>query len=154
LKLGLKAALWKQKNILPQTSLIINFEFPGIASKSFKAQHIAPAFLLAMQNEVTPQFGLSYNIGYEWDGFSTSPALLYSLSSGFELGKRWEAFLEAFGFSQKNSVSQMYTDAGLGFYLNNNAKLDGYLGFGVSEQSINSFFGIGFSIRFNTRRIK
>src|SRR5258706_12611892 len=51
--IGLRTALWEEKNILPKTSLIIRAGIPGLVSKNFKPDHLTSLALLAMENTVT-----------------------------------------------------------------------------------------------------
>jgi hypothetical protein len=146
MRIGFRTALWEEKKWIPKTSLLVHFGIPGIASSNFKAQHVAPSFLLAMENTITDKIGIGYNFGVEWDGFSNDPVWIYSVSAGFSLGKRWETFLEIFAFGQEE-IFENYLDTGLGFYLNNNMKLDAYVGVGVNDAVLNNFFGVGFSFR-------
>ena len=148
-RIGFRTALWEEKKLIPKTSLLVHFGLPVLATKSFKATHIAPSFLLAMQNSLTEHIALSYNVGAEWDGFSSTPYWLYSLSSGYELGKNCEAFFEIFGVTQKNELAQNSIDAGFGFYISNDVKLDASAGIGISNAAADYFFGIGFSFRFH-----
>lgn len=148
-KIGFRTALWEEKKWIPKTSILVHFGLPGLASKNFKAQHVAPSFLLAMQNTLSEKIGIGYNVGAEWDGFSSTPVWIYSLSTGFDLGKKWEGFVEVFGFAQKNELVQNYFDSGLGFYINDNIKLDASVGFGITEAASNNFFGLGVSFRFH-----
>jgi hypothetical protein len=146
MRIGFRTALWEEKKWIPKTSLLVHFGIPGIASKDFKAQHVAPSFLLAMENTLSDKIDIGYNLGLEWDGFSNDPIWIYSVSAGFALGKRWETFLEMFAFGEERTL-ETYFDTGLGFYLNNNIKLDAYLGMGINAAVVNNFFGVGFSFR-------
>jgi hypothetical protein len=107
-----------------------------------------------MQNDITNNLGLGYNIGYEWDGFSTIPVFIYSVSVGLAITDKLEAFVEGFGSTQKHEPGQIYVDGGVGFYLSPNLKLDTYFGVGISDASINNFFGAGVSFRLNTKKTK
>ena len=147
IRFGFRTALWEEKKLIPKTSLLVHFGIPVLATKNFKAKHVAPSFLLAMQNSLTEHIALSYNVGAEWDGFSSIPYWLYSLSSGYDLGKRWDAFFEIFGVAQKNELAQNSLDAGLGFYISNNVKIDASAGIGITDAAVDYFFGIGFSFR-------
>ena len=149
IRVGFKTALWEEKNLIPKTSLLVHFGIPALATKNFKTTHVAPSILLAMQNTVTAHITVSYNAGLEWDGFNSTPSWLYSLSSGYDLGKKWEAFFEIFGVVQKSELAQNSLDAGFGFYVNNNVKLDAAAGVGISHSAADYFFGIGISLRFH-----
>jgi len=147
--IGFRTALWEQKKIIPKTSVIVRAGFPFLASKDFKPEHVQSVVLLTMENEITDKISFGYNVGPAWDGFDTTPGWFYSFSSQFDLGKRWDSFLEVFGSAQKNAMPQNVIDAGLGFYINSDLKLDGYFGFGITNDSPKNLFGVGFSFRFH-----
>jgi len=146
---GLRTSLCDEKTILPKTSLIVRVGIPPLSSKSFTPDHLVPSFLLAMEKTLGKHAGLSSNIGTAWDGFSSTPAWLYSLSSDYDLGKKFDTFFEIFGSAVKNKLPQNGTDAGLGFYISNDVKLDASAGVGITEAALNSFFGVGISFRFH-----
>lgn len=150
--IGFRTALWEEKKILPKTSLLMNFAIPGLASKPFKADHIAPTIRLAMQNSLTENIGISYNIGAQWDGFSTTPGWLYTLSNGFDVGKKWYVYIEEFGVVQKNEPAQNSMDTGVSYLLNKNTKLDISCGIGFSENVPKNYFAIGGSFRFKAKK--
>jgi hypothetical protein len=145
--LGFRAALWEEKMIIPKTSLIVRAGFPFLASKAFRPDHAQAVVLLAMENTITDKIGLGYNVGAAWDGFNSTPSWFYSLSSQFDLGEKWVFFLELFGSAQKNALAQNSIDTGLGFYINNDVKLDGYVGVGITDEAPKNFFGVGISFR-------
>jgi hypothetical protein len=148
-RIGFRTSLWEQKNVLPKTSFLVHFGIPGFASQGFRARHVAPSFLLAMENDLTDKIDVGYNLGAEWDGSSSRPAWIWSVSFGVSLGSKFDAFLEPFGSAQKNEPAQNYVDAGLGFYLNSNMKFDVSAGLGISDASLKSFYSAGFSFRFH-----
>jgi len=140
--------LWKEKKMLPQTAFLFHVGLPFMASKVFRADHLAPSFRFAMQNSLTKNIGLGYNIGAEWDGFSSTPAWLYTLSTGFNLGEKWYAYTEVFGFIQKNEKPQHNLDGGFGYYISNDVKIDLSGGFGISQAAPKSYIATGVSFRF------
>lgn len=148
-RIGFRTALWEEKKIIPRTSVLVHFGIPGIASKNFKAIHIAPSILLAMENDLSAHAGIGYNIGLEWDGFTNKPVWIYSATGGVDLGKKFDLFLEFFGFAKQNELANNNIDGGLGFYASDNVKLDAYVGAGITENSLTNFFGVGVSFRFH-----
>jgi Putative MetA-pathway of phenol degradation len=149
-EIGFKAELWEQKKWIPKTSFIAGVGLPTIASKVFRANHIAPSFRFTMQNSLAKNIALGYNIGAEWDGFSSTPTWIYTFAPGFELGEKWYAYIEAFGFIQKNELPQHSIDGGLAYYINNNIKIDISSGFGLTKATPKNYVAIGFSFRFKT----
>jgi hypothetical protein len=152
MELGFRVGLWEQKKILPKTSVIVRTGFPITASKDFRTDHLPGLILLAMENAFTEHIDVGYNVGTIWDGDSPNPLLFYSVSFGFDLGKRWDVFVEGFGVNQKDNTAVNSLDAGVGFYINDNMKLDAYYGNRVSLAADRNFFGIGYSFRLNTSK--
>jgi len=148
LQIGFKAALFKGKKIIPKTSLITHFAIPVFATKQFKADHIAPSVVLVMQNEISKHIDVGYNLGAEWDGFSTAPEWVYTLSLGFDISKNWAGYIETFGFAKNKEAAKTSFDGGLCYFVSNNVKLDAYAGVGISKHADDSFYGVGISFRF------
>ena len=147
-EIGFKAALWEEKKLLPKTSFIAHLGIPALASESFKTDHLIPSFRLTFQNSITDNIGIGYNIGAEWDGYTSTPAWLYTFSPGFNLGKKWYAYIEAFGFIRKNDTPQHNIDGGIAYYISNDVKIDVSAGFGISSSAPENYIAIGGSFRF------
>ncbi|MGN6211223.1 transporter [Parafilimonas sp.] len=148
LQIGFKTALFEGKNIIPRTSFITHIALPFLATQEFKAQYIAPSFVLVMDNDITNTMDIGYNFGAAWDGFSTTPEWIYTVSFGFDMSKKFSGYIETFGALKKNEPAKHSIDGGLCYYISNDVKLDAYAGSGVSKHADNSFFGIGISFRF------
>jgi hypothetical protein len=154
LQIGGKVAFWEEKGLLPKTSLLFHIAPSRLGSKKFHTSKWAPDLVLAFQNSLSKTVGLGYNIGTEWDGESDTPYLLYSLSSGFNIGKKWYSYIEIFGAARKSELPQNNFDAGLAYYFSDNTKIDISSGFGLSNAAPDWYCAIGFSLRFNTSKRK
>jgi Putative MetA-pathway of phenol degradation len=149
-EIGAKVFISEEKKAMPKTSLIFHFALPKFSSKSFQSNKVAPNFRFVMQNTLSKTVGLGYNIGAEWDGFTNTPTWIYTFAPGFTLSEKWYGYIEAFGFINKNESPQHSIDGGLGYFLNDNIKLDVSSGFGISEAAPNWYFSLGGSVRFKT----
>jgi hypothetical protein len=150
--IGFKTALWEEKKILPKTSLIVHLGIPALAAESFKTDHLIPSFRFTLQNSITDNIAISYNLGAEWDGYTSTPTWLYTFSPGFDLGKKWYAYIEAFGFIRENETAQHNLDAGIAYYINKDVKVDISGGFGLSATAPRNYLAIGFSFRVKTKK--
>ncbi len=149
-EIGAKVFISEEKKAMPKTSLIFHFALPKFASKSFQSNKVAPNFRFVMQNTLSKTVGLGYNIGAEWDGFTNTPTWIYTFAPGFTISEKWYGYIEAFGFINKSESPQHSIDGGLGYFLNDNIKLDVSSGFGISEAAPNWYFSLGGSLRFKT----
>ena len=147
-QLGGKVSLWEEKGFLPKTSLIFHLAIPKLASKKFQNDKVAPNFRFTMQHTLSDNIGLGYNVGAEWDGFSSTPYWIYTIAPGFNLGKNWYAYIEAYGAVRKAEQPQHGIDGGIACYINDNLKLDISGGFNIINSP--NYVALGGSFRFNT----
>lgn len=151
-EIGFKLAFWEEKKLLPKTSLIVHLGIPALSSKSFKPDHLIPSFRFTMQNSITENIAIGYNLGAEWDGYTSIPTWLYTFAPGFNLGEKWYAYIETFGFIRNNEPPQHNLDAGIAYYISNDVKIDISGGMGISETAPKNYFAVGFSFRVKTNR--
>jgi hypothetical protein len=150
-EVGFKIRLWEEKKLLPNASFIFHLGLPGVASKAFRADHLAPSFRLVLQKNLTDFVAIGSNIGVAWDGFTNTPVWLYTFSPGFTIEEKWYAYIEAFGFIQKNELPQHNIDGGIAYYISNDVKIDVSSGFGISKASPKNYVALGLSFRVNTK---
>ncbi|MEO6611773.1 MAG: transporter [Chitinophagaceae bacterium] len=154
LVIGFKAALWEEKKLRPKTSLIAHLGIPVLGSPAFRPDHLFPSFRFTFQNSLAEHIAIGYNLGAEWDGYTGTPAWIYTLAPGFELGEKWYAYVEAFGFIRKNESPEHNLDAGLAYFINPDLKIDISGGVGISESAPKNYIAVGLSFRVNTRKVK
>ncbi len=137
--------LFEEKGLLPKTSIIAHVGLPFLASKQFHAEPASYIARLAMQNSISNNVSLGYNIGVEKEGqYATS--FFYTIAPGFSIGEKWYAYVEAFG-SFADGGSEHNLDAGIAYCISNNTKLDLSSGFGLGNASLKNYVALGFSFR-------
>lgn len=146
IKTGVKMALFEEKGILPKTSLITNVCLPFTSTQYDKAQNIFPSFRFTFQNSLTENVGLGYNFGAEWDGYNRTPAWVYTFSPNFNIGKKWYAYIEAFGSLYYKDWAHAL-DGGMAYYVSNDTKLDLSGGIGLGNNPMKNYLALGFSFR-------
>jgi len=151
LQFGGKLALTEENRWLPKTSLIFHVVPGRFGSRKFHTLKWAPNFRLTMQHTFSETVGFGYNIGAEWDGESGTPYWVYTIAPGFNIGKKWYTYIEFFGAIRKNEPPQHSADGGIACYFSDNSKLDFSGGLGLSKESFDYYFAIGYSFRLNTR---
>lgn len=150
-QLGGKLSICEEKKWLPKTSLIFHFALPKLAAKNFRVKKVAPNFRFTLQNSLTETIGLGYNLGAEWDGFSSNPTWIYTFAPGFNISPKWYGYVEAFGFIAKGENAQHSVDGGIAWYATNNLKFDLSGGVGISAAAPDSYGSLGVSWRFKAR---
>jgi Putative MetA-pathway of phenol degradation len=147
-EIGGKISLWEEKKLLPKTSLIFHAAFPKLASKTYNADKLAPNFRFTMQNTLSKNIALGYNLGAEWDGFTNTATWIYTFAPGFNLSEKWYAYIEAFGFITKGEAPQHSLDAGIAYFITDNLKFDLSGGPGISKNAPQRYIALGASFRF------
>jgi Putative MetA-pathway of phenol degradation len=148
-ELGAKFNFLQEKGIRPKTSFIAHYYFNHLRT-IFHDTLDGGDFRFAMLHTFSRTIMLRYNIGMEWKHFKYHPYYVYSFSPGFNIGERWFAYIEAFGYLWKGYPPINSLDAGLAFYINDNLKIDASAGLGLSKRAYDHFYAVGVSFRFRT----
>lgn len=144
---GFKVKLTDEKGIIPKTSFIGHISLPNAASKEFKTEFFAPEFRFVMQHTLSKKMSFSYNIGAEWDGFSSEPTFIYTAATGYSLTENLGSYIELFGFIPQNQKSYHSFDGGITYLINHNFMLDLSSGIGISKNAPKNYIALGFSFR-------
>jgi hypothetical protein len=104
--------------------------------------------VLSFQNTISKNIDIGYNIGPTWNGQSKTPFWNYSTSLGYDLSERWSAFTEWFGAIKHGEKAGNLVDAGFGYFINDNIKIDLSFGAGLSKSAVDWFAGTGIAFRF------
>jgi hypothetical protein len=150
-EIGAKIALWQQSKWIPKTSFLFHFAIPDFASRSNNIDLIAPNFRFTMQNSITKNFGIGYNLGAEWNGEDSKPGYIYTLSPGLNFAAKWYGYIEAFGIIKKDESPQHSFDGGIAYNLTNDLKFDISSAFGITKAAPDWYLAIGISKRFRTK---
>ena len=144
---GFKVKLTEEKGIIPKTSFIAHIGLPNAASTRYKTDYFAPEFRFAMQHTLAEKFSLSYNLGSEWDGFSTEPTFLYTLTTGYAITPKIGSYIELFGFAPQNDKTNHNLDGGVTYLINNNFMVDLSSSIGITDNAPDLYIAFGFSFR-------
>lgn len=145
--IGFKTNIAKEKGGIPNTSFIGHLTLPNVASCENKSSFYATSFRFTMQHTLTPKLSLAYNLGAEWDGETPAPTFIYTLTTGFSIGKKTGSFIEIYGFAPQHDAADHRLDGGFTFLLTDNILFDIAAGIGLSNNSPPFFLGTGFSFR-------
>jgi hypothetical protein len=155
LQLGLKVNLVKAKGIIPQISFIVHTGFNKLASEFARgSSFFAPNFRFTLQNSITENFAIGYNIGAEWENTSEKPVWVYTFAPGYNISDKWYAYIELFGGFTKNEKPEHNFDAGIAYNINDNLKADASAGVGLSKNAPDNYVSVGISWRFKIKKQK
>jgi hypothetical protein len=143
LTLSVKQRLVKQKNALPEITLVGYIRNEKIASKKFSGNETTYSMLLAFQNDITDNFSIGYNIGTT----SFKDDASFTTSFGYSVSKHFTVFAEYFGRYNKFNAADHNMDIGLLYAVKENLQLD--IAFGSSLQNNEArYITTGISYRF------
>lgn len=97
---------------------------------------------------------IGYNLGAEWDGFTNTPAWIYTFAPGFKIGESWYGYIEAFGSVMKNEKSQHSVDAGIAWYASDDVKIDFSGGKALNNYVQPWYMAVGISARLQVSKKK
>jgi hypothetical protein len=148
--IGVKQKICDERGIVPKTSVISQVSIPDLASAGLKTVHLGPEVRLLMQNTISKNIDLSYNMGVQWDGEDTRPQYNYTFSPSFDIDKMLKAYIESYGFIKVGRHPENWIDGGFMLLLSNDVQLDIAGGYEISNHTGNkhgTFESIGFSFR-------
>ncbi len=145
INIGAKFHLFEQDGLVPQAGLIASVAFP-FGNKIFIEDEIIPGILFAAAHTITDWFSVSYNLAARYRDNQNS-FYRYSLALGFQPIKKIGIFGEIFGLVNKNNSPHHVIDFGMTYLVIPNLQLDTSYGFGVTDNTVDSFFNFGLSWR-------
>ncbi|WP_367772953.1 transporter [Flavobacterium sp. WC2421] len=146
--IGFKTKLMNEKGIIPTTSFIGHITIPRLASAPYKQKYYTPEFRFTMQHTISDKQVLSYNLGAEWNGETTEPTFVYTLTTGYSITEKLGGYVELYGFIPQIEKPDHRFDAGFTYLFNPNHQLDISGGLGLSKISPDYFLSLGYSFRF------
>ena len=145
--IGFKINLCEEKGLLPKTSFIGHVSLSNAAYSNYKTNFSAPEFRFTMQHTLSEKMSLGYNLGCEWDGFTSVPTYVYTLTTGYSITENLGSYIELFGFVPENDRANHNFDGGLTYLINDNFMIDASSSIGLTDNAPEHYFALGFSIR-------
>ena len=122
--IGTKIKFIEQQNLIPNVSFLINLTLPFLGKKDFRPDSYAPFLCLLFSNSVSENLNVCYNYGISWDGSTSKPTQFYALCLGANLNTQWSIFIEGYGFTNQETNSDFYIDAGFAYLINDHFQID------------------------------
>jgi hypothetical protein len=151
---GLRYALVYESKYAPEIALSLQVAPPWLATKNYTADLWAPLLQCTMQKDLNNKIGLGASGGIFYDGFSTKPNWLYTLSSSYNFSKKVNVSAEIFGFAANHTLPLNNLDLSLNWQVNNSVMLGTTAGTGISSAAHQSYFAVNGSFTFSTKKQK
>lgn len=144
---GAKIAIAQEKGWFPAMGLVGHIFLPFTASTDFKPEFTAANFRFAFNHTLSERSGISYNLGGRLGGESAEFAYIYSLSYGYSITGKLNAYVELYGNLPEDSSANHFWDAGLTYAIAPLIQLDATIGQSITEgQDLLISAGVSFRI--------
>lgn len=151
-QVGSKINFCPEKGLRPKTSLIAHYNFSQVRSAYFRNSADGANFRFTMQHSLSQTMSIGYNLGMEWENFNQSPAYIYTLAPGINIGEKFYTYIELFGFVWRYDKPDTSIDAGIAYNLSTDFKIDLSSGIGISKAAPDWYIAIGASYRLDTSK--
>lgn len=145
--IGAKIFITKQKNLLPQMSLITSLTLPSTGKTKFQSDYLAPTIRLLAGHSINDWLGITTNFDLNWDNELTQAIVGYAVSFDYSFSNRWGGFTEFYGYLPEKGENEHLFNAGLIYLINNDFQLDASAGFAFSQNAPDFFVSAGFAFR-------
>ncbi len=142
---GTKVRVSDQRGLLPQSSFILQGLTPTYGEVTATQMSAAYAFGWTLPNRWVWDFATRYGTGsLEKDNFNTwSPSTVIKVP----VGERWKVHAEYFGVftdGRAKETTQHFFSPGAHYLITKNFEIGSRVGWGLNDQSPNSFVNVGF----------
>ena len=146
LTVGIKTHIIEQRGWIPETDILANVLFP-MGKSSIQPDFIGHDILLLFQNDFSEKKALNYNIGFQWDGFTSDEVFTASVCYNYLPTSRLGLFIEYFDFLRRTSLNEHGIDGGFTWALRPMVQADFSAGLSLVNRNWNYFLAAGISIR-------
>lgn len=142
---GTKVLISDQRGLLPQSSFILQGLTPTYGEVTATQLSAAYAFGWTLPNRWVWDFATRYGTGnLEKDNLNTwAPSTVIKVP----IGERWKIHAEYFGLftdGRAKETTQHFLSPGAHYLINKNFEIGSRVGWGLNDQSPNSFVNVGF----------
>lgn len=142
LQVGTKIQVLKKENVKTEIAFLSHIIIPT-AKSELTLNEIGTINKLSIAHDIGDTFGLGYNIGYDYFGYS-SGNLTYSLALGIGISDKVGFYIEPYGAIVEFDNHESSFDAGFTYLVNDNFQLDISAGTGLNHKM--NYVSIGCSI--------
>ncbi len=143
---GTKIQFVKDKDIVNNFAVIFEFALP-FGNEKLRPDKFEPAVVLAFEKTLGRTISLGMNVGASEIKSVNEYVINYSLSVGFSINDRWNAFTEYFADSSNKVLPKHNLHFGFTYLQKENIQVDFSLGSSILSDETDFFGQVGFSIR-------
>jgi hypothetical protein len=149
--LGTKIRLRSQKGIIPDVALLTDIVLPYIGHKELRPKYFGHNLLLLLQNDITDQLNLNYNIGAIWEGEEAGGIGTYAVCLSYQTTPKIGFFIENYAYLPEREDAEIGYDGGVTYLLKPKFQMDLSAGQSFILGEDNYFVALGFSYRLDKK---
>jgi hypothetical protein len=151
LALRTKLSLFENKKSGTNLALVTYLKLPGTARSSEQNAYWSPAFILALDQELSDKWMIEVNGGYKQNAFDPEWAWTATTSLKYDITPKLEFFTEYFAHYANEQEPVHNIDAGAAYKITKNIQIDAAAGGSIKSEVPNYFITGGLSFRFPKR---
>ena len=148
LLVGGKIEITDENGWIPQIGLMTHLRLPFTAVTEFKPEQTGMEMIFSFDHTLSNSTSIAYNLGARVAD-NRSIEYLYTVAYGFDITKKFGAYIELYGAFPEDTTAYHLWDAGCTYLVNNNLQLDVTVGTGFNSTAAyqNILLSAGFSYR-------
>jgi hypothetical protein len=149
--IGTKIRLRSQKGFIPDVALLTDIVLPYIGHKDLRPKYFGHNVLLLLQNDISEQVNLNYNIGAIWEGEEVGGVGTYAVCLSYQTTPKVGLFIENYAYLPERKDTEIGYDGGITYLLKPKFQIDLSAGQSFMLGEDNYFVALGFSYRLDKK---
>ncbi len=149
ISIGTKIHVNEENGWIPQVAFLVHINLAHTGNKDFMQNYHSSQMALTFNHTMNNSWSIGYSLGVEFPSDVGYSIGTYTIVSGFTISEKVGAFIEAYGDFSKYMYADNKINGGVTYLLLPNLQLDFAGGFGLSEYSADSYWGLGIIYLFN-----
>jgi Putative MetA-pathway of phenol degradation len=141
--IGAKIHVNEENGWVPQIAFLTHINIAKTGAKDFLQDYHSTQMAMTFNHTINKSWSVGYSIGVEFLPDVNYSVGTYTFVSGFSISEKIGAFIEAYGDFSKYAYADNKINGGVTFLVLPNLQFDVAGGFGLSQYSANSYFGLG-----------
>lgn len=129
-----------------QIAILFHLVIP-VGEDQFRSETVEPQIILALSNDISENFSLSYNAGGTWNFNDEISNYVVSVAGGLGFTESIGGYAEVYGEFSNVSIPAYFFDGGITYLPAKNIQLDTSAGVEIVNSSSFWFINTGFTIR-------
>lgn len=151
ISIGAKIHVNEEKGWIPQIAFLTHIRIAKTGAKEFMQDYHSAQMAITFNHTLNDFWSVGYSLGVDFPSDINYSIGTYTFVTGFAITEKIGAFIEAYGDFSKYKHADNKINGGLTFLVLPNFQFDFAGGFGLSQNSADNYFGLGFIYLFKLK---